>query len=303
MEAISSLDMCDEWASDSEHEEEVRSFFTHLLQNHMPNKQHVEQPIVASKSTTKLPELTVNKLPPSTAIKTTTKPAVKHASTNTDNHDEINQNRPKLATKTDIAATQKQMAANQPPIIYIPPQPPQHDEDMFGQEIRCGTNFDKISAIPVKVSGDNVPVPIADFASAGLADHLLQNISKSGYKLPTPIQRHGIAAVLAARDVMACAQTGSGKTAAYLLGILHRLLTDKAPVDIGDLEGAAVRPLAVVVTPTRELAVQIFNEARKFAHGTYLRSCVLYGGTSVRYQLEQLKVSVGSWWQLACGSW
>lgn len=269
----------------------------------MPNRQVVEKPpLIAAPSTLSESTECAAVKPMAAPAKPTATATVQDASTNTDRptHAVLSDARPKNHTDNNQSNSNK---ANQPPVVYVPPQPPQHDEDIFGQEIRCGTNFDKNSAIPVKVSGDNVPAPIADFASAGLADHLLENIRKSGYTLPTPIQRHGIAAVLASRDLMACAQTGSGKTAAYLLGILHRLLTDNATApgaSSAEDPANAVRPLAVVVTPTRELAVQIFNETRKFARGTYLRSCVLYGGTSVRYQLDQLKVSGGD---AVCSRW
>ncbi|KAL9921444.1 ATP-dependent RNA helicase vasa-like [Glossina fuscipes fuscipes] len=80
---------------------------------------------------------------------------------------------------------------------------------------------------------------------------------------------------------MACAQTGSGKTAAFLIPIINQLLNDNAEASIG-------RPHALVVSPTRELAIQIFNEARKFALGSYLNIRIGYGGTSSKYQSENM---------------
>lgn len=80
---------------------------------------------------------------------------------------------------------------------------------------------------------------------------------------------------------MACAQTGSGKTAAFLLPIINKLLSEGADVVIG-------KPHAVVISPTRELAIQIFNEARKFAMGTYINVRVVYGGTSSKHQGETI---------------
>merc|ERR1719508_536417 len=79
---------------------------------------------------------------------------------------------------------------------------------------------------------------------------------------------------------MACAQTGSGKTAAFLLPIIHRMIEEDADPGAG--------PQCIVVTPTRELAIQIHNEARKFAQGSMMKSVVAYGGTSVNYQAVQL---------------
>merc|ERR1712037_925758 len=82
-------------------------------------------------------------------------------------------------------------------------------------------------------------------------------------------------------DMMACAQTGSGKTAAFLLPIIHRMIETDADAGAG--------PQCIVVTPTRELAIQIHNEARKFAQGSMIKSVVAYGGTSVFYQASQLQ--------------
>ncbi|MCL4152062.1 UNVERIFIED_CONTAM: hypothetical protein GTU68_014653 [Idotea baltica] len=83
---------------------------------------------------------------------------------------------------------------------------------------------------------------------------------------------------MSGRDLMGCAQTGSGKTAAFLLPILHYVLDP-------------VKPTALIMSPTRELAIQIFNEARKFAIGAVVKVCLVYGGTSVSYQHKGLQAS------------
>ena len=67
------------------------------------------------------------------------------------------------------------------------------------------------------MSGENAPNPVQSFEAMGLREHLLGNIKKSGYQKPTPIQKTAIPCVMANRDLMGCAQTGSGKTAAFLL--------------------------------------------------------------------------------------
>ncbi len=90
-----------------------------------------------------------------------------------------------------------------------------------------------ILAFQVKCSGDNVPKPIKTFEDANLRALLLENVKKSGYTRPTPIQKHAIPCVLAKRDLMGCAQTGSGKTAAFLLPILHSLLEEGCSPDAG----------------------------------------------------------------------
>lgn len=102
----------------------------------------------------------------------------------------------------------------------------------------------------MKVTGENVPPPILKFRDAGLSDFLCTNIEKSGYKEPTPIQKTAIPIIMAGRDLMACAQTGSGKTAAFILPILNTLLTESRDLTIG-------KPQVVIISPTRELTIQV----------------------------------------------
>ncbi|XP_017068058.2 ATP-dependent RNA helicase vasa [Drosophila eugracilis] len=165
--------------------------------------------------------------------------------------------------------------------FYIPPEPSTDETEIFSSGITTGLNFSKYDNIPVKVSGENVPQPIKSFADAYLCTIIGNNVTKSGYKVPTPVQKVAIPVIAAGRDLMACAQTGSGKTAAFLLPILSTLLNEPRELVIG-------KPQAVIVSPTRELAIQIFNEARKFAFGTQLKIGIAYGGTSFKYQNEIL---------------
>merc|ERR1712240_39034 len=152
--------------------------------------------------------------------------------------------------------------------------------------IASGINFAKYESIPVSVTGNDVVQSINCFEKAGLRPLLMENISKSGYQVPTPVQKHAIPIILGGRDLMACAQTGSGKTAAFLLPIIHKLICSNP--DPG--EGAfSATPQALIITPTRELALQIYNEARKFAQGSTLKTVVSYGGTSTGYQARKLQ--------------
>lgn len=112
---------------------------------------------------------------------------------------------------------------------------------------------------------------------------MIENVKKSGYKIPTPVQKRAIPIILNGRDLMACAQTGSGKTAAFLLPIINNLLKEDIGIDVG-------KPHVVILSPTRELAIQIFNETRKFAMNTPLKTCILYGGTSTHHQSIILEV-------------
>ncbi|KAH8306702.1 hypothetical protein KR044_007184, partial [Drosophila immigrans] len=165
--------------------------------------------------------------------------------------------------------------------FYIPPEPTNDETEMFSTGILSGINFSKYDNIPVKVTGENVPASIKSFDKAGLREILMENVTKAGYKIPTPIQKVSIPVIVGKRDLMACAQTGSGKTAAFLLPILTNILDEPSDLEIG-------KPLAVIVSPTRELAIQIFNEARKFAYSTYLKISLVYGGTSVKHQNESI---------------
>lgn len=167
--------------------------------------------------------------------------------------------------------------------IYVPTEVA--DDDLFKAGISQGINFDKYENIKVKCTGDNVPPPIKSFQSAGLRTLLNENVLKSGYTKPTPVQKHAIPCILQKRDLMACAQTGSGKTAAFLLPILHSLLEDGCDSHSGE---CPQKPQAVVVAPTRELAIQIKDEARKFSSSSVMRCVVAYGGTSSGFQLSVL---------------
>ena len=109
------------------------------------------------------------------------------------------------------------------------------------------------------------------FESLGLAEPLVRSVREEGYDTPTPIQVDAIPHVLAGRDLIGCAQTGTGKTAAFALPILHRLYAEgKRP--------RAHLPRALVLTPTRELAIQIDESFRAYGRHLPLRCAVIFGG-------------------------
>jgi len=116
------------------------------------------------------------------------------------------------------------------------------------------------------------------FSDLGLEPGLVRAVAEKGYDAPTPIQRAAIPAVLAGRDVLAGAQTGTGKTAAFVLPILQRL---HAP------QGCA--PRALVLTPTRELAAQVAESAGSYGRHSALRTAVIFGGVSEKPQIEALR--------------
>ena len=123
------------------------------------------------------------------------------------------------------------------------------------------------------------------FQDLGLSAPLLRAIEEKGYETPTPIQEQAIPPVLRGRDLQGCAQTGTGKTAAFTLPILQ-LLAAEPPVR-GRRE---IR--ALVLTPTRELAIQIDECCRDYALHTPIRHCVIFGGVNQRPQVEALQQGV-----------
>lgn len=128
------------------------------------------------------------------------------------------------------------------------------EADVSEQE-NTGINFDAYEDIPVETSGDNVPPPVETFAQIDLGDALNQNIKRCKFVKPTPVQRHAIPISLAGRDLMACAQTGSGKTAAFCFPIISGIMRGQyAQRPRGS---RTVYPLALILSPTRELSCQV----------------------------------------------
>ncbi|XP_058165082.1 probable ATP-dependent RNA helicase DDX4 isoform X2 [Dasypus novemcinctus] len=171
-----------------------------------------------------------------------------------------------------------------PKVTYIPPPPPE-DEDSIFAHYQTGINFDKYDTILVEVSGHDAPPAILTFEEANLCQTLNNNIAKAGYTKLTPVQKYSIPIILAGRDLMACAQTGSGKTAAFLLPILAHMMRDGITASrFKELQ----EPECIIVAPTRELINQIYLEARKFSFGTCVRAVVIYGGTHLGHSIRQI---------------
>jgi ATP-dependent RNA helicase RhlE len=120
-----------------------------------------------------------------------------------------------------------------------------------------------------------------NFEQFNLDSRLMQGITRAGYETATPIQEAAIPAALRGRDVIGTAQTGTGKTAAFILPILNKLL-----------DGKRGMPRALIVTPTRELAEQIHQVTRALSVGTKIKSATIYGGVSANRQIQELKRGV-----------
>ncbi|XP_010250056.1 PREDICTED: DEAD-box ATP-dependent RNA helicase 52C-like isoform X2 [Nelumbo nucifera] len=155
-----------------------------------------------------------------------------------------------------------------------------------------GINFDAYEDIPVETSGSDVPPPVNTFAEIDLGDALSENIRRCKYVKPTPVQRHAIPIAVAGRDLMACAQTGSGKTAAFCFPIISGIMRNWMQQPMPPHGARTACPLALVLSPTRELSCQIHEEAKKFSYQTGVRVVVAYGGAPVFQQLRDLEKGV-----------
>jgi ATP-dependent RNA helicase RhlE len=146
---------------------------------------------------------------------------------------------------------------------------------------------DKNEIIQTELNLTNATEIVA-FESLGLAAPILQAIADTGYTTPTPIQAKAIPVVLTGVDLMAGAQTGTGKTAAFTLPILHQLL----PAANTSTSPAKHPVRALVLAPTRELAIQVEENVKTYAKNTSLRSVVVFGGVDIKKQTPSLKAGV-----------
>ena len=120
-----------------------------------------------------------------------------------------------------------------------------------------------------------------NFSSFKLHPQIMAGVEAAGYQTPTPIQKQAIPPVMEGSDVMGLAQTGTGKTAAFVLPILERLLT-----------GPRGKVRALIIAPTRELAEQINESFVALGRQTKLRSMTVYGGVGINPQIQKLRTGV-----------
>jgi ATP-dependent RNA helicase DDX3X len=179
------------------------------------------------------------------------------------------------------------------------PANPRVERELFGvaddpTKQQTGINFEKYDDIPVEASGHDVPEPVLTFSNPPLDDHLIRNIELAHYKVPTPVQKYSIPIVMGGRDLMACAQTGSGKTGGFLFPILSQAFINGPSPTPANAAGSFGRtrkayPTSLILAPTRELVSQIYEESRKFAYRSWVRPCVVYGGADIGSQLRQIE--------------
>lgn len=175
------------------------------------------------------------------------------------------------------------------------------ERELFKAHMTTGIKFDDYDKIPVEISGraSSDFAPIDRFRDAKLHHMLIDNIDRCKYTRPTPVQKHSIPIIQGGRDLMACAQTGSGKTAAFLLPTIDLMLREGPPTIGGTSRPGGgssflnasrkAYPVTLVLAPTRELASQIYEESRKFCFKTGIRPVVVYGGADVRLQFRELE--------------
>ncbi|KAJ8748263.1 hypothetical protein K2173_000835 [Erythroxylum novogranatense] len=137
-------------------------------------------------------------------------------------------------------------------------------------------------SLAIRVSGFDVPRPIKTFEDCGFSTQLMNAIAKQGYERPTSIQCQALPIVLSGRDIIGIAKTGSGKTAAFVLPMIVHIMDQP---ELQKEEG----PIGVICAPTRELAHQIYLEAKKFVKSQGIRVSAVYGGMSKLEQFRELK--------------
>ncbi|CAK1359666.1 ATP-dependent RNA helicase DED1 [Cercospora beticola] len=183
----------------------------------------------------------------------------------------------------------------------VAPELPELERMLYGTETRVveGKHRDTLDDIEVVLEGATKVKPIQTFADGGLHPVMAENVKRCGYEKPTPIQAYTIPAVKLGYDVVGIAQTGSGKTASYMIPIISALMGKAKKLrgprpNVVDprydpkLHRVRAEPLVLIIVPTRELAIQVFDEARRLCYRSMLRPGVAYGGLPMGLQVEDL---------------
>ncbi|CAM6087315.1 unnamed protein product [Calypogeia fissa] len=141
--------------------------------------------------------------------------------------------------------------------------------------------------IEISVQGDDIPRPILEFSNCKLLPKLQANLETAGYETPTPVQMQVIPAALKGRDMLVSAGTGSGKTVGYLLSTVFRICLIRSHYQFEPR-----KPLAIVLTPTRELSVQVEQQAKELAKGLQFKTALVVGGDAMPQQLYRINQGV-----------
>ncbi|XP_060630558.2 probable ATP-dependent RNA helicase DDX59 [Anolis sagrei] len=163
----------------------------------------------------------------------------------------------------------------------FPSGPYAYEENAFVSSLQDEQIDNLKQQLGIVVQGQGIARPIVEFEHCGFPDVLNSNLKNSGYEVPTPVQMQMIPVGLLGRDIVATADTGSGKTAAFLLPVIIKAM--------GEVEA----PSALILTPTRELAIQIEKQAKELMVGLpNMRTVLLVGGLPLPPQLHRLKQNV-----------
>ncbi|XP_070712424.1 uncharacterized protein, partial [Pempheris klunzingeri] len=157
--------------------------------------------------------------------------------------------------------------------------------------LKTGINFDKYDDIPVNIEGKQVEIkPQLEMSDCNMSDVFRENLSIAGYTKLTPIQKYAFPCLIDRHDLLGCAQTGSGKTVAFVLPLLHHIYNEGYyhPKSAYSSRVAVCMPKALIMAPTRELATQIYEVAVKFAYRTMIEPAVVFGGVSIKTQYMSL---------------
>ncbi|KAI8824515.1 P-loop containing nucleoside triphosphate hydrolase protein [Fimicolochytrium jonesii] len=197
--------------------------------------------------------------------------------------------------EADQARRQKKhekTAKEREPEYVIEKRDPKLEKRIFKLSTAGGIAFSELAKVKVTVKGDRIPTPMESYENESLHWLIRENLVLCKYNQPTLVQKHCIPIVTAGRDVMASAQTGSGKTAAFCIPIMNVILQggpcDVAP-EVEDNRLVTVYPLVLILEPTRELAIQIYEECKKFGYRSWIRTRLVYGGVPIDQQVDQLK--------------
>ncbi|CAO3617508.1 unnamed protein product [Cunninghamella echinulata] len=175
------------------------------------------------------------------------------------------------------------------------PRDAELEKDLFetGMDNQTTLDFSRYENIPIRIERGNAPNPIKTFEEADLHPVVKENIRLAKYSKPTPVQQYSIPIVTEGKDLMACAQTGSGKTAAFLIPALSALFDKpelaKPRCQPYEYRSYCAEPLVLILAPTRELCSQIFDECRRWTYRGHLRPCAVYGGANSVSQIRQLE--------------
>ncbi|XP_074282649.1 DEAD-box ATP-dependent RNA helicase 41 isoform X1 [Silene latifolia] len=185
--------------------------------------------------------------------------------------------------------------SKQPSTLPVPKRLPATDECFYVRDSKQESSFQSLSCekaallrdrLDILVRCGSVPPPALSFSSCNLPAKLLMNIESMGFELPTPVQMQAIPAALDGKNLLVSADTGSGKTASYLIPIITHcanLLSEQL---------TNRKPLAMVLTPTRELCVQVEEEAKMLGKGLPFKTALVIGGDAMAGQVYRIQQGV-----------